>query len=118
MKRWPLHPQPTSHETLQTYVRRLAECYGVSYPCFCLHALGIPVTDSEARRFKEPSPELLQRLSEGTGVPVDRLAKMTWQHIWAQLVCRDTRRERGTGTNFNTLAFAKLVSSATEKLSE
>ena len=62
MKRWPLHPQPTSYETLETYVRRLAECYGVSYPCFCLHALGIPITDSEARRFKEPSPELLQEL--------------------------------------------------------
>ena len=58
----------------------------MSYPCFCLHALGIPVTDSEARRFKEPSLELLQRLSEGTDVPVDRLAKMTWQHIWAQLM--------------------------------
>lgn len=86
MKRWPLHPQPTSYETLETYVRRLAECYGVSYPCFCLHALGIPITDSEARRFKEPSPELLQRLSEGVGIPVDRLAKMTWQHIWTKLL--------------------------------
>jgi hypothetical protein len=40
-KRWPLHPHRTSWETLESYVRRLAGCYGFRYETFCLHALGI-----------------------------------------------------------------------------
>lgn len=86
MTHWPLHPQPYIEETLETYVRRLARCYGASYPQFCLRALGIPITDSRARRFKNPTAELLQRLSDGTGVPIERLEKMTWEHVWAQLL--------------------------------
>jgi len=33
-KRWPLHPKPYSNETLERYVRRLAECYDVRYEHF------------------------------------------------------------------------------------
>ena len=84
--RWPLHPQPYSYETLGQYARRLAECYGASYENFCLRALGIPTVDSQARRFKEPAPEVLQRLSQGTGVPVEQLEQMTWWRIWARLL--------------------------------
>ncbi|MEI6267725.1 MAG: hypothetical protein WCP01_02515 [Methylococcaceae bacterium] len=62
-KRWPLHPKPGFNETLERYVRRLAESYGIGYERFCLRALGIPADDSQARRFYEPTPELLQRLS-------------------------------------------------------
>lgn len=85
-KRWPLHPKPGFNETLERYVRRLAECYGTGYERFCLRALGIPADDSQARRFREPTPELLQRLSDGTGIPVDVLEQMTWQRIWDRLM--------------------------------
>jgi hypothetical protein len=78
-KRWPLHPKPRSYETLEWYTRRLAECYGVRYESFCLRALSIPITDGEARRFREPTPELLRRLSDGTGIPVVQLEQMTFQ---------------------------------------
>ena len=43
--RWPLHPKPRDYETLEGYVRRLAEGYGARYESFCLHALGIPRRD-------------------------------------------------------------------------
>jgi hypothetical protein len=84
--RWPLHPKPHSHEILERYVRRLAECYGSRYEHFCHRALGIPIGDSQARRFQEPAPELLRRLSDGTGIPVAVLEKMTLQHVWDQLM--------------------------------
>lgn len=83
-RRWPLHPKPYSYETLERYVRRLAECYGVSYQTFCLRALGIPIADSQSRRFREPSPELLQRLSHGSGLAIEVLKQMTLDCIWAR----------------------------------
>ena len=85
-KRWPLHPKPHPYETLERYVRRLAECYDARYEHFCLRALGIPADDSQARRFQEPTPELLLRLSDGTGIPVGLLEKMTLPRILNQLV--------------------------------
>lgn len=85
-KRWPLHPKPHSYETLEQYVRRLAECYGARYEHFCQRALGIPADDSQARRFQEPTPELLRRLSDGTGIPVGLLEQMTLPRIWNRLM--------------------------------
>ena len=85
-KRWPLHPKPHSYETLERYVRRLAECYGVRYEHFCLRALGIPANDSQARRFQEPAPELLRLLSDGTGIPVGLLEQMTLSQMWDRLM--------------------------------
>ena len=85
-KRWPLHPKPYSYETVEQYVRRLAECYGARYEHFCLRALDIPADDSQARRFQEPTPELLRRLSDGTGIPVGLLEQMTLPRIWNRLM--------------------------------
>ncbi len=84
--RWPLHPKPQAYETLERYVRRLAEGYGACYEYFCLRALGIPLGDHQARWLQEPAPEVLQRLSDGTGVPVEQLAQMTWRHVWDRLL--------------------------------
>ena len=33
-RRWPLHPRPSEWEDLETWVRRIAEAYGVSYDAF------------------------------------------------------------------------------------
>jgi hypothetical protein len=38
-RRWPLHPRPTEWEDLETWVRRIAKIYGVSYDAFLLNAL-------------------------------------------------------------------------------
>lgn len=81
-----MHPKPYDYESLETYVRRLAEVYGVSYESFCLHALGIPRADSETRQFKKPSPEILSRLSEGTGIPVDQLEQMSLWRLFNRLL--------------------------------
>jgi len=37
-RRWPLHPRPSEWEDLETWVRRIAEAYGVSYDAFLLNA--------------------------------------------------------------------------------
>ena len=84
--RWPLHPKPQAYETLERYVRRLAEGYGARYDHFCLRALGIPLGDRHARWLQEPAPDLLRRLSDGTGVPVEQLEQMTLPHVWARLL--------------------------------
>lgn len=81
-RRWPLHPKPYSYETLERYVRRLAVCYCVSYQTFCLRALSIPIGDSELRRFRKPTSELLQLLSNGSGLAIDVLEQMTFECIW------------------------------------
>ena len=64
----------------------LAGCYGFRYETFCLHALGIPIADAQARRFKDAGPPLLQRLSEGTGVAVSQLEGMTQERVWRRLI--------------------------------
>ena len=66
---WPLHPQPTDWEDLQTWVRRIADVYGVSYDAFLLNALGH--RGSGARDLDEAPVGVLATLSAGTGV-VDR----------------------------------------------
>jgi hypothetical protein len=84
-RRWPLHPKPYDFEILERYVRRLAEAYGVSYEAFCLNALGIPRDENETRQFKEPSPEILSLLSEGTGIPISQLEQMTLSRTFSRL---------------------------------
>ena len=83
---WPLHPRPRRYESLETYVRRLAVCYGVRYETFCWRALGIPTADSPAHSFREPVHGVLQRLSEGVGIPVEQLEQMTFERRWKQLM--------------------------------
>lgn len=71
-----MHPPPSELETLNTYVKRLAHLYDVSYITFCVNALGGPPTDREARSLRNPSDTVLERLSEGTGVPVVDLREL------------------------------------------
>lgn len=56
----------------------------VSYGTFCFRALGIPIKDGQSRLFNKPKIELLQRLSDGTGIAVDVLEQMTFEQIWAR----------------------------------
>lgn len=88
MQRWPLHPQPYLYETLGRYVSRLAECYGVSYLCFCRNALGMSATEiREYRWFNDkPTPHILEHLSSGTGVSIEELTLMMPDKIWARLM--------------------------------
>ena len=74
--RWPLHPQPRLLERLDTYIRRLAEAYGVGLATFCRHGLGCDPGDLDRCRVDPPSA-LLERLSRGTGQSIRRLRNMT-----------------------------------------
>ncbi|MDF1677659.1 MAG: hypothetical protein P1U32_03075 [Legionellaceae bacterium] len=60
--------------------------YSVSHKTFCLRALGIPIEDNEARQFYKPTKEVLQRLSDGSGIAVDVLEQMTFECIWDRLM--------------------------------
>ena len=66
--------QPGEWEGLESYVRRLAQAYGVGYDIFLRCALGR--AGPGARDLHELPDELLARLSAGTGVPVGRLRGM------------------------------------------
>jgi hypothetical protein len=84
VRRWPLHPRPQPWETLDRWVRRLAEAYGVSFEVFCRRALDL---DRRAAHDlgRAPSRATLERLSVGTGVPVTTLEGMTLGRVWQRL---------------------------------
>jgi hypothetical protein len=83
--RWPLHPQPMRFEHLDTFVRRLADAYGVGLGTFCRYGLGI--TGEEWANFcADPPLPVLARLSAGSGLSVRRLQNMTPRRSYARLL--------------------------------
>lgn len=82
-RRWPLHPQPGDWEGLETWVRRIAAAYGVSYDTFLRHALGR--TGRGARDLEHASEDTLQCLAEGTGMSLERLRGMRSAAIMARV---------------------------------
>jgi hypothetical protein len=82
-RRWPLHPRPYDWESLDRYVRRLAEAYGVRFETFCLRALGIE--RQEAQTLNRAPREVLERLAAGTGVPLAQLEAMVIDRLWSRL---------------------------------
>ena len=85
-RRWPLHPRPSEWEDLETWVRRIAEAYGVSYDAFLLNALG--PTGRGARDLNQAPDGVIAKLSTGTGISIERLQDMTSSRIMARLVSR------------------------------
>ena len=85
-RRWPLHPQPTEWENLQTWVSRIAETYGVSYDTFLFKALGH--TGRGARDLNLAPDGVIAALSTGTGVSIERLMDMTSSRVMVRLVSR------------------------------
>jgi hypothetical protein len=85
-RRWPLHPQPSDWEDLQTWVRRIADTYGVSYDAFLLNALDH--TGPGARDLDQAPIGVLAKLSAGTGVPIERLLDMTTPRVMLRVVRR------------------------------
>ena len=80
---WPLHPRPSEWEDLETWVRRIAEAYGVSYDAFLLNALGHK--GSGARDLDHAPIQVLVRLSVGTGIPLNRLREMFTQRVMRRM---------------------------------
>ena len=95
-RRWPLHPQPTDWEDLETWVRRIAEMYGVSYDAFLFNALGH--TGRGARDLDQASAGVFAKLLAGTGIPIERLLAMTSPRVMARMFQRTQElRERPEG---------------------
>jgi hypothetical protein len=85
-RRWPLHPRPSEWEDLGTWVRRIAEAYGVSYDAFLLNALDH--TGRGARDLNQAPDGVIARLSTGTGISIERLQDMTSSRIMTRLFSR------------------------------
>jgi len=85
-RRWPLHPRPSDWEDLETWVRRIAETYGVSYDAFLRNALGH--AGRGARDLDHAPAGVFAKLSAGTGIPIERLLDMTSLRVMARMVSR------------------------------
>jgi hypothetical protein len=81
-----LHPRPSEWEDLETWVRRIAEAYGVSYDAFLLNALAH--TGRGARDLNKAPDGVIARLSTGTGISIERLRDMTSSRLMARLFSR------------------------------
>lgn len=74
---WATHPRPQDGELLTSWIIRIAAECGLTASEFCETAL------STTRRFwydafdRKPDPSRLHALSEGTGVPEERIIEMT-----------------------------------------
>lgn len=74
MRKWPLHPQPSQHQLLYSWIEDLAKEYGVSYQRFCRNVLGL--TAEEISNLRTALPKIaLSILSKNTGFPIDDLSK-------------------------------------------
>ena len=71
---------------LQTWVRRIADAYGVGYDTFLRRALGR--TGSGARDLETITEAQLAMLATGTGVPVEQLRGMNTAAIMGRLTAK------------------------------
>lgn len=97
-------------ESLDRYVHRLADAYGVGFATFCRRALAIP--EPAARDLDHAPRAVLERLSAGTGVPVERLQDMTHERLWARL---HAEAERWLATEAGQAYLASLPPPASRK---
>ncbi|MBP2233295.1 hypothetical protein J2847_006632 [Azospirillum agricola] len=82
--RWPVHPVPLPGEALSSWLDRLALSYGYQAKDILRFDLGVTaVADDELDL--DPPAAVLVRLSERTGVSVDRIRAMTIQG-WSPLL--------------------------------
>lgn len=86
-RRWPLHPIPMPHERLSAYVRRLAFVYDTSFRAFCGFGLGCEPWEVGAFDYCPPG-WALERLSEGTGLSIERLRGMIGLRRYAVLIAQ------------------------------
>lgn len=72
----PFYVHPAADEALISWLGRLARRFDLSAHQFAWQAFGID-NRGPAQWWLRPSPLSLKRISEVTGVPVDRLGRMT-----------------------------------------
>lgn len=84
-RRWPLHPPPSPHESLSSWLERQASCYGYRSEDVLRYDLGFPALSSEQLDINPP-PLFLERLAERSGFSVERLRALTIQGWVPQLI--------------------------------
>jgi hypothetical protein len=74
IKKWPLHPRPSTYELLSHWIETLAKIYGVSYSNFCKNVLGLEAYEISSLNRSIPEKAIII-LANGTGMPVNDLNK-------------------------------------------
>ncbi len=62
-------------------VERTATAYGTTLSNFCCHALDMSRQDTASMWFENPTPEVLARLSDGTGFSIEKLEDMAGANL-------------------------------------
>jgi hypothetical protein len=79
-KRWPIHPPPHLNESLLSWIMRIASLYVMQPEEFLLHEFGINLEWHDLYSIDlNPSPHLLNQLSERTGIEFDAIRALTAQ---------------------------------------
>jgi hypothetical protein len=89
----PLYIEPAPDEALVSWLLRLASRLGVSINVLACEAFGIEREGWRSQWWRRPSPGILKRISDRTGVRVERLRDMTLQS-WAPVYRDDEENER------------------------
>lgn len=88
MKIWASHPKPKEGEILSSWIVRIAATCGMTANEFCKSVLSVPKPNlKEIDRF--PDASLLKVLSEGSGVPINRImqASMATEEGYVLSLC-------------------------------
>jgi hypothetical protein len=84
-QRWPLHPPPSPHESLSSWLERQASCYGYRSQDLLSYDLGFPALSSEQLDINPPRL-FLERLAKRSGLSIERLRALTIQGWVPQLI--------------------------------
>lgn len=82
--RLPLYVEPAPDEALLSWLLRLATRLGVSLQVLAREAFGID-EDARSQWWRRPAPSALERITDRTGISIERLRGMTlatWQPVY------------------------------------
>jgi hypothetical protein len=99
IRQLPLYVEPAPDEALVSWLLRLASRLGVSLSVLASEAFGIEHKGRRLLWWRRPSPWMLKRISDRTGVNVERLSDMTLQS-WAPVYRDDEENERFSTKRF------------------
>jgi hypothetical protein len=85
VRRWPLHPVPVEGEAITSWIRRIANEYGIGWDILLHRTFGWPGTP-----YVDADSEIPQRVVQGlsvkTGIPASNIRLMTLPGQWERLL--------------------------------
>jgi hypothetical protein len=104
IRRWPLHPIPVEGEAITSWIRRIANEYGIGWDVLLHRTFGWPDTPYVDADLQIPQ-RVIQRLSTKTGVPAPNIRLMTLGGQWERLLSvADGSIEKGYLSRYEILS--------------